>query len=246
MSVSCEKVAICTFLFSVQRSPPSHSSARFLWFQIEGPVSSVRKVVRQILCIGRLLVVCCPLQGGRFPVQFAMAPFVCETKSENVTHEECAHLSYNSLSHDCDMQSESWRAGKSTHRTSQDEPRPDLRDVSRVRISTDVAASLVPVVAAAAILSSPLVHSSCNSLLRHSDMRSVVFREAQQSPPMLENTRFLRFLMPSPLGGQVATCTFLHELLEARGGAGSSIGARSCPRARTRDCGRVPGRTVSV
>ena len=114
MSVSCEKVAICTFLFSVQRSPPSHSSARFLWFQIEGPVSSVRKDIRQILCISRLLVVCCPLQGGRFPVQFAMAPFVCETKSENVTHEECAHSSYNSLSHDCDMRSESWRAGKST------------------------------------------------------------------------------------------------------------------------------------
>ena len=150
-------------------------------------------------------------------------------------------------------------------RTSQDEPRPDLRDVSRVRISTDVAASLwpaveaaaimsfldvaaslVPAVAAAAILSSPLAHSSCNSLSRDCDMRSVVFRQARQSPPMLENTRFLRFLMPSPLGGQVATCTFLHELLEARGGAGSSIGARSCPRARTRDCGRVPGRTLSI
>ena len=107
-------MAICTFLFSVQRSPPSHSSARFLWFQIEVPVSSVRKDIRQILRISRLLVVCCPLQGGRFPVQFAsLAPFVCETKSEDVTHEEYAHSSYSSLSHDCDMRSESWRAGKS-------------------------------------------------------------------------------------------------------------------------------------
>ena len=93
----------------------SHSSTRFLGFQIEGPVSSVRKENRQLLRIGRLLIVCCPLQGGRFPVQFAsLAPFVCETKSEDVTHEEYAHSSYNSLSHDCDIRSESWRAGKST------------------------------------------------------------------------------------------------------------------------------------
>ena len=35
-------------------------------------------------------------------------------------------------------------------RTSQDEPRRELRDVSRVRISTDVAAPLGPAVAAAA------------------------------------------------------------------------------------------------
>ena len=42
-------------------------------------------------------------------------------------------------------------------RTSQDEPRPELRDVSRVRFSPDVAASLWPAVAAAAFKISPVV-----------------------------------------------------------------------------------------
>ena len=60
----------------------------------------------------------------------------------------------------------------------------------------DVAASLEPAVEAAAILSSPLAHSSYNSLSRDCDVRSVVFRQARQSPPVLENTRFLRFLHP--------------------------------------------------
>ena len=41
--------------------------------------------------------------------------------------------------------------------TSQVEPRPELRDVSRVLISTDVAASLWPAVAAAAFKISPVV-----------------------------------------------------------------------------------------
>ena len=45
-------------------------------------------------------------------------------------------------------------------RTSQDEPRPELRDVSRVRFSPDVAASLWPSVAAAAFQISPVVAAS--------------------------------------------------------------------------------------
>ena len=84
----------------------------------------------------------------------------------------------------------------------------------------DVAASLEPAVDAAAILSSLLALSFYNSLSHDCDMRSVVFRQARQSSPVFGEHQ---------LGEQVATCTFLHELLEARGAAGSSIGALSCP-----------------
>ena len=48
-----------------------------------------------------------------------------------------------------------WRSFRHSCRFDEDEPRPDLRDVSRVRISTDVAASLWPAVAAAATMFSP-------------------------------------------------------------------------------------------
>ena len=58
----------------------------------------------------------------------------------------------------------------------------------------DVAASLESAVEAAAILSSLLAHSFYNLLSHDCDMRSVVFRQARQSPPFLEYTRFLRFL----------------------------------------------------
>ena len=45
---------------------------------------------------------CCPLRGERVSVQFAsLTTFHSETKSEDVTYEEYAHPSYNSLSHDC-------------------------------------------------------------------------------------------------------------------------------------------------
>ena len=85
----------------------------------------------------------------------------------------------------------------------------------------DYAASLEPAVEAAAILSSLLALSFYNSLSHDCDMRSVVFRQARQSPPVFWRTLvFFDFFMPSQLGEQMATCTFLHELLEARGGAG--------------------------
>ena len=93
----------------------------------------------------------------------------------------------------------------------------------------DVAASLKPADEAAAILSSPLAHSSYNSLSRDCDMRSVVSGKLGSRLQCWRTLVFFDFFMPSQLGEQVAICTFLHELLEAKGGAGSSIGARSCP-----------------
>ena len=69
-------------------------------------------------------------------------------------------------------------------------------------------------------------HSSHTSSSHDCDMRSVVFRQARQSPPVLESTRFLR-----SLHAVTARCASgdLHFPPRTARGAGSSIGARSCP-----------------
>ena len=125
----------------------------------------------------------------------------------------------------------------------------------------DVAASLVPAVAAAEIMSFPDVAASLESAVEaaalYSHIRSTIRCRTIATCGLWSSGKlgsrlqfwrtlvFFDFFMPSQLGEQVATCTFLHELLEARNGAGSSIGALSCsmsclmrvstyPRLRTR------------